>query len=91
MTINFNLPERAVSALERIAMSLERAIPPIPEERLGFRKRGIESVVSYGDNAQLWKREQVGATAQELGMSPAEEKAYLEQIMAEEDDLDQSS
>lgn len=93
MTINFNLPEgvavRVVTALESIAETLRRAVPPIPEERLGFRKRGIESVISYGDNSKLWKREQLGATVEELGMSPAEEKEYLEQIMDEEDERDQ--
>lgn len=91
MTINFNLPDRAVVALERIANTLDKLVPPIPEERLGFKKRGIESVISYGDNSNLWKREQLGATVEELGMSPAEEKAYLEELMAEEDmDQDRS-
>lgn len=88
MTVNFNIPERAISALERIATCLERAVPPIPEERLGFRKRGIESVTTYGDNTDQWKREQLGATVEELGMSPAETKEYLEQLMAEEDGLE---
>jgi hypothetical protein len=85
---NVSIPERMVLALERIAVCLERAVPPIPEERLGFHKRGPEAVISYGDNEKAWKRETLGKMVHRKGLAPSQEQELLDDLMeVNEEDL----
>ncbi len=86
--LNVSVPERMVLALERIANCLERAVPPIPEERLGFHKRGPESVISYGVNEKSWKRETLTNLIHKKGLAPAQEQELLAELLTvSEDDL----
>lgn len=86
INVNVNIPERCAIALERIAVCLERAVPPIPESRLGFHKRDASSVISYGNDEQLYKQEVYGDAVRERGLSPEEETRELDQWLAMDDE-----
>jgi hypothetical protein len=81
ININVNIPERCAIALERIAAAFERAVPPIPEAHLGFKKRGVDSIVSYGDNRKSWQRENYGEAVRARGLSPEQEAQEIERLM----------
>jgi hypothetical protein len=72
---------RTNELLTRIAEALERAIPILPEERLGFHKRGPESVIHYGDNEKAWAKEELYSMIHPQGMAPALEQELLDRAM----------
>lgn len=69
--------------LSRIADALDRAIPILPESRLGFKKRGMESLSSYGDNDRLWAKESLYNLIHPQGLAPALEQELLDRAMTE--------
>lgn len=72
---------RTNELLERIASALERAIPILPEERLGFTKRGADSVIHYGDNEKTWAKEELYSMIHPNGLAPALEQEILDRAM----------
>jgi hypothetical protein len=72
---------RTNELLARIADALERAIPVPPEERLGFRKRGAEAVIRYGDNEKSWAKEELYSMIHPHGLAPALEQEVLDRAM----------
>lgn len=80
--LTISIPDRAVSALERIASALERAYPAPKTLAKNYIKRDASSVSSYGDNENLWNREQLSGTAKARGLSPEAEAQLLSELRA---------
>jgi hypothetical protein len=74
---------RTNELLSRIAEALERAIPIPPESRLGFKKRGPDSLSTYGDNTKLWAKEELYNLIHPSGLAPAAEQEVLDRAMGE--------
>jgi hypothetical protein len=74
---------RTNELLTRIADALDRAIPILPNERLGMKRRGLDSLSSYGDNNRLWAKENLYNLIHDQGLAPAQEQELLNQSMAE--------
>jgi hypothetical protein len=76
---------RVSDALERIASALERLSPPITDSLIDpqLRKRGLESLVTYGDNNKLWVKENFQTLIEEQGLSPDQTREALVQAMSE--------
>jgi hypothetical protein len=82
----FNIDLVSVSdALERIASALERLSPPITDSLIDpqLRKRGLESLVTYGDNNKLWVKENFQTLIEEQGLSPDQTREALVQALSE--------
>jgi len=73
-TANFSM---VVSVLERIAHALERLAGPEPEYRDVKKKRGPESIITYGDNNREWAKEHFRNLIHEQGHAPEREQALL--------------
>ena len=77
---------RTNELLERIAVALERAVgPAYPGGEPGYKKRGREAILNYGDTNKLWLRENFQNLVHEKGLAPAQERELLEQAMKEYD------
>lgn len=74
---------RTNELLTRIANALERAIPIPPEERLGFKKRGPETLAHYGDNTKTWAKEELYNLIHPQGLAPSLEQELLDRAMGE--------
>lgn len=76
---------RVSDALERIASALERLSPPITDSLIDpqLRKRGLESLVTYGDNNKLWVKENFQTLIEEQGLSPDQTREALVQALSE--------
>lgn len=83
LDFNFDLSQ-AVVQLKRIADALDRLNPPptLAADSSSFRKRGPESLVSYGDNQTLWAREEFANLVHPMGLSPAQEQEIIESALA---------
>jgi hypothetical protein len=84
MMFNIDLT-RCSDALERIASALERLSPPITDSLIDpqLRKRGLESLVTYGDNNKLWVKENFQTLIEEQGLSPDQTREALVQALSE--------
>jgi hypothetical protein len=84
MMFNIDLV-RVSDALERIASALERLSPPITDSLIDpqLRKRGLESLVTYGDNNKLWVKENFQTLIEEQGLSPDQTREALVQALSE--------
>jgi hypothetical protein len=77
---------RTNELLERIANALERAAGPglIPLDGK-YKKRGPESIVSYGNQERSWLKEQAQGVIREKGLAPALEQELLDEALMEYD------
>ena len=81
MTFNVNL-SRISDALERIATSLEQAVPPLRPDYATLRQRGPDAIVKYGDDSKLWMRETFSGMIHERGLAPGQEQEVLDLAMS---------
>ena len=92
MAFDFHIElHRTNELLERIAISLERAVGPgIPEigpAEFHHRKRGPESISNYGNNERIWLKDNFTNLVRDRGLAPAQEQEILDEAMK---DYDQS-
>lgn len=88
LDLKLSIPDRAVKALERIADALERVSKPPGYLAPGFKKRDASAVSSYGDNENLWNREQLHTMAMTRGLSAATEAQLAAELRSiTKDDL----
>lgn len=76
INVNFSM---LVSVLERIAVAVERmAGPPavLPGD-LPTKKRGPESIITYGDGDREWAKQNFKSLIHEQGHAPEREEALL--------------
>ena|SRR6266566_848254 len=77
---------RTNELLERIATALERAVGPgLAADHGRVKKRGPDSIKTYGNNERLWLRENFQNLVHEQGLAPAREQELLNQAMKEYD------
>jgi hypothetical protein len=78
LNINANF-SMLVSVLERIAVALERTAGPpaeLPGDRI-IKKRGPESIITYGDGDREWAKQNFRSLIHEQGHAPEREEALL--------------
>ena len=72
--------------LERIANALEAAVGPAFLPKNGtYKKRGSESIRTYGNNERLWLKDNFANTIREKGLAPAVEQEILDEALMEYD------
>ena len=83
---------RCSDALERIASALERLSPPITDTLIDpFRKRGLESLTTYGNNNKTWLKENFQSIIQDQGLSPEDSMDILTQALSEYPEEDEEN
>jgi hypothetical protein len=76
------------SQLKRIADALERLSPPydLPDGS-GYRKRGPESIVTYGNDNRNHFTEEVLNYVHPMGLAPAQEQEILNDALKRADEM----
>jgi hypothetical protein len=77
---------RTNELLTRIADALDRAVPQLPDSRLGIYKRGPESLRTYGDNEKTWIKEELYNLVHPQGLAPALEQELMDRALSEYDE-----